>query len=230
MWTLIGLGVGAAYAYSVAATLAPRIFPAAFRGPEGEVDVYFEAAAVITALVLLGQVLELRARERTSGAIKALLGLAPKTARRVRPDGSDDEVPLEEIRVGDRLRVRPGEKIPVDGVVLEGHSTVDEAMLTGEPVPVEKNPEDQVTGGTLNQSGSFILRAERVGSDTVLARIVQMVARRSARARRSSAWPTSSRAGSCRRWSRSRSWPSSAGRCSARRRPWPTRWSPRSRC
>jgi P-type Cu+ transporter len=176
MWTLIGIGVGAAYGYSVVATLAPGIFPAAFRGPEGQVDVYFEAAAVITALVLLGQVLEIRARERTSGAIKALLGLAPKTARRVRRDGADEEVPLEEVQVGDRLRVRPGDKIPVDGVVLEGHSTVDESMLTGEPVPVEKSPGDPVTGGTLNQSGSFIFHAERVGSDTVLAQIVQMVA------------------------------------------------------
>jgi Cu+-exporting ATPase len=176
MWTLIGLGVGAAYLYSVVATLAPGIFPAAFRGHEGQVDVYFEAAAVIVALVLLGQVLEIRARERTSGAIKALLGLAPKTARRVREDGTDEEVPLEDIQVGDKLRVRPGEKIPVDGEVLEGHSTVDESMLTGEPVPVEKNPGDPVTGGTLNQSGSFVFRAERVGSDTVLARIVQMVA------------------------------------------------------
>jgi Cu+-exporting ATPase len=176
MWTLIGLGVGAAYVYSVVATLAPGIFPAAFRGPEGEVDVYFEAAAVITALVLLGQVLEIRARERTSGAIKALLGLAPKTARRVQGDGSDEEVPIEDIRVGHRLRVRPGEKIAVDGVVLEGQSTVDESMLTGEPLPVEKDPGDRVTGGSLNQSGSFIFRAERVGSDTVLAQIVQMVA------------------------------------------------------
>ena len=158
------------------ATLAPGIFPAAFRGPAGEVEVYFEAAAVITALVLLGQVLEIRAREHTSGAIKALLGLAPKTARRVRDDGADEEVPLEAIAVGDRLRVRPGDKIPLDGVVLEGRSTVDESMLTGEPVPVEKNPGDPVTGGTLNQSGSFVMRAERVGSDTVLARIVQMVA------------------------------------------------------
>ena len=176
MWTLIGIGVGAAYGYSVVATLAPGIFPAAFRGPAGEVEVYFEAAAVITALVLLGQVLEIRAREHTSGAIRALLGLAPKTARRVRDDGADEEVPLEAIAVGDRLRVRPGDKIPVDGVVLEGRSTVDESMLTGEPVPVEKNPGDPVTGGTLNQSGSFVMRAERVGSDTVLARIVQMVA------------------------------------------------------
>jgi P-type Cu+ transporter len=141
----------------VVATLAPGIFPAAFREPEGQVDVYFEAAAVIVALVLLGQVLEIRARERTSGAIKALLGLAPKTARRVRDDGTDEEVPLDEVRVGDRLRVRPGDKIPVDGEVLKGHSTVDESMLTGEPVPAEKNPGDRVTGGTLNQSGSFRL-------------------------------------------------------------------------
>jgi P-type Cu+ transporter len=176
MWTLIGIGVGAAYLYSVVATLAPGVFPAAFRGPEGQVDVYFEAAAVITALVLLGQVLEIRARERTSGAIKALLGLAPKTARRVREDGSDEEVPLDEVHPGDRLRVRPGEKIPVDGEVLEGRSTVDESMLTGEPVPAEKNPGDRVTGGTINQSGSFVFRAERVGSDTMLAQIVQMVA------------------------------------------------------
>jgi Cu+-exporting ATPase len=176
MWTLIGLGVGAAYGYSVVATVAPGVFPAAFRGAEGEVEVYFEAAAVITALVLLGQVLEIRARERTSGAIKALLGLAPKTARRVRDDDPDEEVPLEAIAVGDRLRVRPGDKIPVEGVVLEGRSTVDESMLTGEPVPVEKSPGDPVTGGTLNQSGSFIFRAERVGSDTVLAQIVRMVA------------------------------------------------------
>src|SRR5918994_772268 len=134
-----------------------------FCGPEGQVDVYFEAAAVIVALVLLGQVLEIRARERTSGAIKALLGLAPKTARRVRDDGSDEEVPLDEVQVGDRLRVRPGEKIPVDGEVLEGRSTVDESMLTGEPVPAEKAQGDRVTGGTINQSGSFVFRAERVG-------------------------------------------------------------------
>ena len=175
MWTLIGIGVGAAYLYSVVATAAPGIFPDAFRGHDGQVEVYFEAAAVIIALVLLGQVLEIRARERTSGAIKALLGLAPKTARRVREDGSDEEVPLEQVQAGDRLRVRPGEKIPVDGEVLEGRSTVDEAMLTGEPVPVEKGPGDKATGGTLNQSGSFVLRAERVGNETMLAQIVQMV-------------------------------------------------------
>jgi P-type Cu+ transporter len=176
MWTLIGLGTGAAYLYSVVATLAPGIFPAAFRGPEGQVDVYFEAAAVIIALVLLGQLLEIRARERTSGAIKALLGLAPKTARRVRDDGSDEEVAVEEVQVGDRLRVRPGDKIPVDGAVLEGRSTIDESMLTGEPVPVEKTMGARVSGGTINQSGSFVFRAERVGSETMLAQIVQMVA------------------------------------------------------
>jgi P-type Cu+ transporter len=176
MWTLIGLGVGAAYLYSVVATVLPGIFPPAFRGHGGQVAVYFEAAAVIVALVLLGQVLEIRARERTSGAIKALLGLAPKTALRVHEDGTDEEVPLDEVRVGDRLRVRPGEKIPVDGEAIEGRSTVDESMLTGEPVPVEKTKGDRVTGGTLNQSGSFILRAERVGSETTLAQIVAMVA------------------------------------------------------
>jgi Cu+-exporting ATPase len=176
MWTLIGIGVGAAYLYSVVATAAPGIFPAAFRGHEGQVDVYFEAAAVIIALVLLGQVLEMRARERTSGAIKALLGLAPKTARRVRDDGSDEEVSLDQVAVGDRLRVRPGDKIPVDGEVIDGRSTVDESMLTGEPVPVEKSQGDRVSGGTINQSGSFVFRAERIGSDTMLAQIVQMVA------------------------------------------------------
>jgi len=176
MWTLIGIGVGVTYLYSVVATLAPGVFPVAFRGPEGQVDVYFEAAAVIIALVLVGQVLELRARERTSGAIKALLGLAPKTARRVRDDGNDEEVPLDEVAVGDRLRVRPGEKVPVDGEVVEGHSTIDESMLTGEPVPVEKTEGDRVSGGTLNQSGSFVFQAQRVGSETMLAQIVQMVA------------------------------------------------------
>jgi P-type Cu+ transporter len=176
MWTLIGIGVGAAYGYSIVATVAPGIFPTAFRGHEGQVEVYFEAAAVIVALVLLGQVLEIRARERTSGAIKALLGLAPKTARRVRDDGADEEVPLDAVQVGDRLRVRPGDKIPVDGEVLEGRSTVDESMLTGEPVPVEKTQGERVSAGTVNQSGSFIFRAERVGSETMLAQIVQMVA------------------------------------------------------
>jgi Cu+-exporting ATPase len=176
MWTLIGLGVGAAYAFSVVATAAPGVFPDAFRGPEGEVAVYFEAAAVIVVLVLLGQVLEIRARERTGGAIRALLDLAPKTARIVRGDGSEEEIPLEHVKAGDHLRVRPGEKIPVDGEVMEGRSSVDESMLTGEPVPSEKTPGAEVTGGTLNGSGSFVMTARRVGSETMLARIVQMVA------------------------------------------------------
>ncbi|HRK95535.1 MAG TPA: heavy metal translocating P-type ATPase, partial [Rhodospirillales bacterium] len=176
MWTLIGLGVGAAYAFSVVATIAPGIFPNAFRGPEGEVGVYYEAAGVIVVLVLLGQVLEIRAREQTGGAIRALLDLAPKTARLVRDDGHDEEVPLEHVHAGDRLRVRPGEKIPVDGAVVEGSSAVDESMLTGEPVPVEKSAGAKVTGGTLNGSGSFVMVAEKVGSETMLARIVQMVA------------------------------------------------------
>ncbi len=176
MWTLIGLGVGAAYVFSVIATLAPGIFPGAFRGPEGEVGVYFEAAAVIVVLVLLGQVLEIRARERTGGAIRALLDLAPKTARIVREDGSEVDIALDQVTVGDRLRVRPGEKIPVDGEIVEGSSAVDESMLTGEAVPVEKTVGTQVTGGTLNGSGSFVMAAERVGSETMLARIVDMVA------------------------------------------------------
>jgi Cu+-exporting ATPase len=176
MWTLIGLGVGAAYIFSVIATMAPEIFPDAFRGPEGEVGVYFEAAAVIVVLILLGQVLEIRARERTGGAIRALLNLAPKTARIVRDNGTDEEVPLETIKSGDRLRVRPGEKVPVDGEVVDGRSSVDESMLTGEPVPVEKTAGAKITGGTLNGSGSFVMRAERVGRETMLARIVEMVA------------------------------------------------------
>jgi Cu+-exporting ATPase len=176
MWSLIGLGVGAAYLFSVVATVAPGIFPSAFRGPDGAVAVYFEAAAVIVVLVLLGQVLEIRARERTGGAIRALLDLAPKTARIIRDNGNEEEIPLEHVHVGDRLRVRPGEKIPVDGEVVEGASSVDESMLTGEPVPVEKTPGEKVTGGTLNGSGSLIMAAERVGSETMLARIVQMVA------------------------------------------------------
>jgi len=175
MFTLIALGVGTAYAYSVAATLFPALFPASFRGHTGEVPVYFEAAAIITVLVLLGQVLELRARSQTSGAIKALLGLAPKTARVVRDDGGETDVPLDQVRPGDRLRVRPGEKIPVDGAVLEGRSFVDESMVTGEPIPVEKEPDGRVTGGTVNGTGSFVMRAERVGSETLLAQIVRMM-------------------------------------------------------
>ena len=175
MFTLIAMGTGTAYGYSVVATVVPGIFPPAFRGHDGGVAVYFEAAAVIVTLVLLGQVLELRARSRTGSAIRALLGLAPATARLVRDDGVEVDIPLAEVKGGMRLRVRPGEKIPVDGVVLEGHTTVDESMLTGEPIPVEKAPGDRVTGGTLNGTGSIVMRAERVGSETLLARIVAMV-------------------------------------------------------
>jgi Cu+-exporting ATPase len=175
MFTLIGLGVAVAYLYSVVATLAPGIFPAAFRDASGEVAVYFEAAAVITVLVLLGQVLELRARSQTSSAIKALLGLAPKTARRIASDGSEADVPLDEVVAGDRLRVRPGEKVPVDGVVLEGVSAVDESLVTGEPMPVEKRPSDSLIGATINGTGSLVMRAERVGAQTLLAQIVHMV-------------------------------------------------------
>lgn len=176
MFTLIGLGVGVAYLYSVVATLWPEFFPASFRGSEGEVAVYFEAAAVITTLVLLGQVMEARARSQTGKAIRALLGLAAKTARRIAADGSEVDVPLEEVMVGDRLRVRPGEKVPVDGVVLEGTSSIDESMITGEPLPIAKQGGDPVTGATVNQTGSLIMQAERVGADTLLSQIVQMVA------------------------------------------------------
>jgi Cu+-exporting ATPase len=175
MFTLIGIGVGTAYVYSVVATLLPDLFPDSFRGHGGEVGVYFEAAAVITTLVLLGQVLELRARSKTSGAIRALLGLAPKTARRVDPKGGERDIPLDQVEVGDLLRVRPGEKIPTDGVVVEGASSVDESMVTGEPIPSEKVQNSKVTGGTVNGTGSFIMRAERVGGDTLLAQIVRMV-------------------------------------------------------
>ena len=175
MFTLIALGTSAAYLYSVAATIFPSAFPASFR-EHGAVPVYFESAAVITVLVALGQVLELKARAATGGAIRALLQLAPKTARRVADDGSENDVPLEHIHAGDRLRVRPGEKIPVDGVLLEGASSVDESMITGEAMPVEKAPQGLVTGGTINGTGTFVMRAEKVGNDTLLARIVQMVA------------------------------------------------------
>jgi Cu+-exporting ATPase len=175
MFTLIALGTGVAYAYSVAAALAPGIFPSSFR-TQGEVPVYFEPAAVIVTLVLLGQVLELRARAQTGGAIRALLDLAPQRARLVRDDCSEIEIALDEVVPGARLRVRPGEKIPVDGTVIEGHSTVDESMITGEPLPIDKAPGDPVTGGTVNTTGTFVMRAERVGGDTLLARIVQMVA------------------------------------------------------
>jgi Cu+-exporting ATPase len=175
MFTLIALGTGVAYLDSVVAVLAPALFPPSFRDHHGEVGVYFEAAAAIVTLVLLGQVLELRARSRTSGALKALLRLAPRTARRLREDGVEEEVPLERVQVGDRLRVRPGEKVPVDGVVVEGTSAVDESMVTGESLPVEKKPGDRVIGATLSGTGSFIMRAEKVGADTVLARIVRLV-------------------------------------------------------
>jgi Cu+-exporting ATPase len=176
MFTLIGIGTGVAWLYSLAAVLVPGVFPSSFRGEGGEVGRYFESAAVIVTLVLMGQVLELRARQRTSGAIKALLGLAPKTARRLAADGSEADVPLADVRPGDRLRVRPGEKVPVDGVVLEGTSSVDESMVTGESVPVEKGPGARVTGATLNGTGGFVMRAEKVGRETLLARIVQLVA------------------------------------------------------
>jgi Cu+-exporting ATPase len=176
MFTLIGLGVAIAWAYSVVATVAPGVFPASVKMATGEVPVYFEAAAVITALVLLGQVLELRARSRTSAAIKMLLGLAPKTARVVRDDGAEEDIPLEQVKAGDKLRVRPGEKVPVDGVVLEGGSAVDESMVTGEPIPVTKQAGDKLIGATVNGTGSLLMRAEKVGTDTLLSQIVRMVA------------------------------------------------------
>src|SRR5712692_5391363 len=176
MYTLIALGIGVAFAYSTIAILAPGLFPPAFRDGSGQVGVYFEAAAVIAVLVLLGEVLQLRARENTSGAIRALLKLAPQTAHRVREHGGDEDVPLDRVQTGDRLRVRPGEKVPVDGVVLEGHSSVDESLITGEAVPTEKHSGDRVTGGTLNGTGSFLMKTERVGAETLLAQIVHMVA------------------------------------------------------
>ncbi|WP_405219804.1 copper-transporting P-type ATPase [Lentisalinibacter sediminis] len=176
MFTLIGLGVSVAYGFSVVATVAPGLFPASFRDASGRVGVYYEAAAVITTLVLLGQVLELRARRATSGAIRSLLELAPADARRIREDGTEEDVPLDELAVDDRLRVRPGEKVPVDGIIEEGRSTLDESMITGEPLPVEKSGDDPVTGGTVNQTGGFIMRVTRVGEDTLLSRIVHMVA------------------------------------------------------
>jgi Cu+-exporting ATPase len=175
MWTLIGIGVGAAFVYSLGATLAPGWFPDSFQA-HGRVAVYFEAAVVIVSLTLLGQVLELKARGQTSAAIKALLGLAPKSARRINPDGSEEDIPLAHVHVGDVLRVRPGEKVPVDGTVLDGESPVDESMLTGEPIPVGKRAGDKLIGATLNTSGSLTLKAERVGSETMLSQIVEMVA------------------------------------------------------
>ncbi len=175
MFTLIAIGTGTAYLYSLIALFFPHLFPASFRGHGGEVALYFEAAAVITTLVLLGQVLELRARSQTSSAIKMLLGLAPKTARVIRDNGTEEDIPLEQVQVGDKLRVRPGEKVPVDGVVIEGKTSIDESMVTGEPIPVEKTPGSKVTGGTVNATGSLVMRAERVGSDTLLAQIVRLV-------------------------------------------------------
>ncbi len=175
MFTLIGIGTGTAYGFSLAATALPGLFPSSLRGPDGEVGRYFEAAAVITALVLLGQVLELRARSRTSGAIRALLGLAPRTARRIEVESREVDVPLDRVAVGDRLRVRPGERIPVDGVVVEGHSAVDESMISGEAIPVEKSTGDRLTGATLNGTGTLVMRAEKIGADTMLAQIVRMV-------------------------------------------------------
>jgi Cu+-exporting ATPase len=176
MFTLIAIGTGAAYAYSLVAVLAPHLLPRAFLNPDGSAPVYFEAAAVITTLVLLGQVLELRARSQTGAALRSLLELAPPVARRIRDDGDDEEIPLEQVEAGDRLRVRPGEKVPVDGEIVDGRSSIDESMITGEPLPVEKEAGDGVTGGTVNGSGGFVMRAERVGSDTLLARIVGLVA------------------------------------------------------
>ncbi|MCL6467160.1 MAG: HAD-IC family P-type ATPase, partial [Ralstonia sp.] len=175
MWTLIGLGTSAAYLYSVVATVAPDVFPSTFAA-SGRVEVYFEAAAVIISLTLLGQMLELKARSQTSAAIKSLLGLAPKTARRIDADGSEEDVPIAHVHVGDLLRVRPGEKVPVDGVVVEGASALDESMITGEPIPVSKRAGDHVIGATLNTSGALVVRSEKVGAQTVLSQIVQMVA------------------------------------------------------
>src|SRR5208337_2118070 len=176
MFTLIAMGTGVAWAHSVVATVAPGLFPPAFRGMDGAVAIYFEAAAAITVLVLLGQILELRAREQTGGAIRALLDLAPKTARRIRADNTDEEIGLDAVAVGDRLRVRPGEKVPVDGELIEGRSSVDESMVTGESMPVVKAAGAKLIGGTINGAGSFVMRADKVGSDTMLAQIVQMVA------------------------------------------------------
>jgi Cu+-exporting ATPase len=176
MFTLIAMGTGVAWVYSIVGTVLPGVFPAVMRGHDGSVAIYFEAAAVITVLVLLGQVLELKARERTSGAIRALLDLSPKMARRIRPDGTDEDIGLDHVMVGDRLRVRPGERVPVDGEIVDGRSALDESMVTGESMPVTKSVGDRVIGGTMNQSGAFVMRADKIGRDTVLAQIVQMVA------------------------------------------------------
>lgn len=176
MFTLIGLGVSVAYLYSLVATLMPGIFPDSFKEASGHVGVYYEAAAVIVTLILLGQVLELKARSQTGQAIKKLLGLAAKSAKKILDDGSEKDVPLDEVQVGDKLRVRPGEKIPVDGTVLDGKSSVDESMITGEPIPVMKSKGDKVVGATINGTGSFIMSAEKVGGETLLSRIIHMVA------------------------------------------------------
>jgi Cu+-exporting ATPase len=175
MFTLISLGTGSAYIYSVLATIVPQIFPSSLRGSGGQIDVYFEPAAVIVALVLLGQVMELRARSQTSSAIRALLGLAPKSARRLDDKGGEADVPLDQVQVGDRLRVRPGEKVPADGIVMEGHVSIDESMISGEPIPVEKLAGAKVTAGTVNGTGGFVMRSERIGADTLLSQIVKMV-------------------------------------------------------
>ena len=222
MFTLIALGTGAAWLYSVVATIAPGSFPPGFRSADGGVAVYFEAAAVITILVLLGQVLELRARAQTGGAIRALLNLAPKTARRLTA-GDDEEIGIEQIQRGDRLRMRPGDAVPVDGEVVDGSSAVDESMVTGESMPVAKRPGDRLIGGTVNGTGALVMRADRVGSETVLARIaLSWSPRPSARGRQSSAWPIAWLAGSC-PWSSRSPWlPSSPGRFGDRPLPSPT--------
>lgn len=203
MFTLIAMGTGVAYAYSLVATFTPSVFPAVFRAQGGAVSVYFEAASVITVLVLLGQMLELRARAKTSGAIRALLNLAPKVARRLKTDGSEDDAPLESIVVRDRLRLRPGEKVPVDGEIVDGRSSFDESMVTGESMPVSKDKGTKVIAGTLNQNGSVVIRAEKIGRDTLLAQSSRWSPRRSARTRRSSGWPIRSGSGRSRRRSES---------------------------
>ena len=220
MWTLITLGVAAAYLYSLVATFLPEIFPEVYR-MGGMVGTYYEAAVVIVALVFVGQVLELRARERTGDAIKALLNLAPKTARRILTDGTEYDAPLENIMVGDRLRLRPGDAVPVDGTVIEGSTSIDESMITGEPLPVEKAAGDMVTGATINKNGTLVIEAGKVGADTVLAQIVAMVAGPGSRKRRYRAWPTGFRQYLCQPLWRWRCWPSRSGWSLAR----PRRWS-----
>ena len=221
MWTLIGIGVACAFGYSVVATLVPDVFPASFR-EHGRVGVYFEAAAVIVSLTLLGQLLELRARSQTSAAIKALLRLAPATARRVNPDGSEEDIPLAHVHVGDALRVRPGEKVPVDGAVIEGHSSVDESMLTGESMPVEKSAGDAVIGATLNGTAPWSCAPTGSAATPCCRASCNWSRRRNARERRCNGWPTGSRTGSS-----SPYWPLRSprfwrGACSARRRHGPT--------